>query len=288
MNETTTLSAPMTTSFEDYSDEESLIFNISTGNGSIHGSGNLTEEERLQIQINSSFGAWLVFMEMTLALIGIVLNLTVVISIREKESLLNNTVNIILGNLCFANLVAAVFVKSIAVVFHGYAVARSRWEVELAFCTVHTITSRATWAVFPYTLLVLCWHGLALRAGQIIASVKENKLTSTTTDAPKGYLLGATGVMGTMDLPMSRSTTADIEGMASIFQESPFCFDFAIVRKSAGSRVRGDCLQTSGVIINAASLGTKMHLLDLDFIPYLKSLIPSKLNKRISIDVFLA
>ena len=81
-------------------------------------------------------------MEMTLALVGIVLNLTVVISIREREALLNNTVNVVLGNLCFANLVAAVFVKSIAVIYHGYAVARSRWEVELAFCTVHTVTSR--------------------------------------------------------------------------------------------------------------------------------------------------
>lgn len=214
MNETTTLSAPITTTtFEDYgTDEESFIFNITNGER------NLTEEERLQIQINSSFGAWLVFMEMTLALVGIILNLTVVISIREKESLLCNTVNVILGNLCFANLVAAVFVKSIAVVFHGYAVARSRWEVELAFCTVHTITSRATWAVFPYTLLVLCWHGLALRAGKIIASLKENKLTNTTTDAPKGFLLGATATMGTMELPLSRSTTADIEGIHLSFE----------------------------------------------------------------------
>ena len=58
--------------------------------------------------------------------LGIILNLTVVISIREKESLMNNTVNVVLGNLCFANLVEAVFVKTIAVVYHGYAVARSR------------------------------------------------------------------------------------------------------------------------------------------------------------------
>ena len=59
---------------------------------------------------------------------GIILNLTVVISIREKESLMNNTVNVVLGNLCFANLIEAVFVKTIAVVYHGYAVARSRYN----------------------------------------------------------------------------------------------------------------------------------------------------------------
>jgi hypothetical protein len=34
----------------------------------------------------TSFGAWLVFMEMSLALIGIILNLTVLISIKEKVS----------------------------------------------------------------------------------------------------------------------------------------------------------------------------------------------------------
>ena len=67
------------------------------------------EEKQLQFKLNSSFGAWLVFMEMSLALVGIVLNLTVVISIREKESLMNNTVNIILGNLCFSNLIGNLY-----------------------------------------------------------------------------------------------------------------------------------------------------------------------------------
>jgi len=47
----------------------------------------------------------MVVMEMSLAILGIVLNLVVLISIREKESLLNNTFNVVLANLCFANLV---------------------------------------------------------------------------------------------------------------------------------------------------------------------------------------
>ncbi len=34
------------------------------------------------------------------------------------------------------------FVKSIAVIYNGYAVAATLWEVELAFCTIHTITFR--------------------------------------------------------------------------------------------------------------------------------------------------
>jgi len=59
----------------------------------------------------TSFGAWLVLMEMSLALVGIILNLAVLISIKEKESLSNNTVTIVLANLCFANLVSISFSK---------------------------------------------------------------------------------------------------------------------------------------------------------------------------------
>lgn len=50
-----------------------------------------------------------------------------------------------------------------------------------------------------------------MRAGKIISNIKENRLVNTTQDAPKGYLLGATATLGT-ELPLSRSTTADIEG----------------------------------------------------------------------------
>ena len=87
-------------------------------------------------------GLRMVVMEMTLAFFGVVFNLMVLISIREKESLLNSTINVILANLCFANLIAAVFVKSIAIIYNGYAVAASIWEVELAFCTIHTVSFR--------------------------------------------------------------------------------------------------------------------------------------------------
>ena len=54
---------------------------------------------------NKQHGYRMVVMEMTLAICGIVLNLVVLISIREKEWLLNSTSNVLLANLCFANLV---------------------------------------------------------------------------------------------------------------------------------------------------------------------------------------
>lgn len=119
------------------------------------------------LSIYKMHSARMVVMEMGIAFFGIVFNLIVLISIREKESLLNSTINVVLANLCFANLVSAVFVKSIAVIYNGYAVAAALWEVNLAFCTIHTITFRATWAVFPYSIVVLCWHGLIHRVDRI-------------------------------------------------------------------------------------------------------------------------
>ncbi|XP_040580188.1 uncharacterized protein [Lepeophtheirus salmonis] len=120
---------------------------------------------------NLSYGAILVVSEMTLTLVGIVLNLIVIISIREKESLLNSTLNIILGNLCFSNLMAAVFVKSIAIIYNGYAVASEKWSVELAFCTIHTLSARATWAVLPYSIIVLNWLFVINRATKIFCNI---------------------------------------------------------------------------------------------------------------------
>ncbi|QQP42173.1 Uncharacterized protein FKW44_016754 [Caligus rogercresseyi] len=115
-----------------------------------------------------SYGAILVVLEMTLTLLSIILNLVVIISIREKESLLNSTLNLLLGNLCFSNLLAAVFVKSIAIIYNGYAVTSEKWSVELAFCMVYTLSSRATWAVLPYTILVLSWLFVVNRATRIL------------------------------------------------------------------------------------------------------------------------
>ena len=104
-------------------------------------SGDVSEYD-FETSVKKDHSAKMVLMEMSLSLAGILANLIVIIAIREKESLLNSTVNVILANFCFANLIAAVFVKSIAVTYNGYAVAASLWEVELAFCTIHTISFR--------------------------------------------------------------------------------------------------------------------------------------------------
>ena len=78
------------------------------------------EEEKSQ-------GAFLALVEMTLAIIGTVLNLIVLIPIINS-SLKNSTLNVLIANLCVANLVSAVFVKLIGVIYHGYAVAAARYD----------------------------------------------------------------------------------------------------------------------------------------------------------------
>ena len=77
-----------------------------------------------------SQGSFLALLEMTLALIGTVLNLIVLIPIINT-SLINSTLNVLIANLCGANLVSAVFVKLIGVIYHGYAVAASRYNTFL-------------------------------------------------------------------------------------------------------------------------------------------------------------
>ena len=79
----------------------------------------------------SSQGAFLALLEMSMAIVGTVLNLVVLIPIISS-SLKNSTLNVLIANLCGANLVSAVFVKLIGVIYHGYTVAASRYKIFLS------------------------------------------------------------------------------------------------------------------------------------------------------------
>ena len=74
-------------------------------------------------------GGFLALLEMILAITGTVLNLVVFIPIISS-SLMNSTLNLLIANLCLANLVSAVFVKLIGVIYHGYAVAAARYDIQ--------------------------------------------------------------------------------------------------------------------------------------------------------------
>lgn len=60
------------------------------------------------------------------------------------------------------------------------------WEIDITFCTIYTITSRATWAVFPYTIISICSLGLFKRATKIfivrkVSEDEEDAIPVTTS-----------------------------------------------------------------------------------------------------------
>ena len=62
-------------------------------------------------------GALVVVLDMCLAVSSIFANIIVITAIKQKEEMLSKTFNLVLLNLCSANLVGAALVKSISIVY---------------------------------------------------------------------------------------------------------------------------------------------------------------------------
>ena len=73
----------------------------------------------------------LVLLEMGLSFFGIVSNLLIVTTLRNEETLRASTLNFLLFNLCFSNLVISFLVKPISAIYIGYAV--STGEAQVSF-----------------------------------------------------------------------------------------------------------------------------------------------------------
>ena len=132
----------------------------------------------------------LIIMEMTLGVIGIFFNLMVVSTVRSEDSLQEETKNLLLGNICFSNLVVSFLVKPISAIYVSYALSTGEWKVGLAFCSLYTLAFRTTWLVFPFTMVALCWdcvtslccrtqHSTAGLAGQEGSIIKINSDTQS-------------------------------------------------------------------------------------------------------------
>ena len=118
-------------------------------------------------------GAVVVLSDMVLALLSVVLNLMVINALRERETLLTKTHNLVLGNICASNLLSAVLVKSISIVHHGYAVAARVTQSNIAFCMAYTMGHRTTWAVLPWSITLLSWLGISHRIRHVKVSSKS-------------------------------------------------------------------------------------------------------------------
>ncbi len=105
----------------------------------------------------------LVLLEMGLSFSGIVCNLLVVATLRHEETLRGTTLNYLLLNLCFSNLLISFLVKPISAIYVGYAVSTGEWHIGLTFCTLYTFIYRTTWCIFPFTLVAISWCKLAMQ-----------------------------------------------------------------------------------------------------------------------------
>ena len=108
-------------------------------------------------------GALVVVLDMCLAVSSIFANIIVITAIKQKEEMLSKTFNLVLLNLCSANLVGAALVKSISIVHHGYAVAANVLESEVAFCLLYTVTYRLTMGIMPWSIVTCCWLSVVPR-----------------------------------------------------------------------------------------------------------------------------
>ena len=102
-------------------------------------------------------GAFVVVLDMLLAILSVIFNLMVITSIKENEELLGVTFNLVLISLCFSNLLSAVMVKSISIVHNAYAVASNSTHSDIAFCILYSFGYRLTWAVLPWSVVALSW-----------------------------------------------------------------------------------------------------------------------------------
>ena len=101
--------------------------------------------------------------------------------------------------------------------------AASLWEVELAFCTVHTVSFRATWTVLPYSIVVICWHGLTQRAQRIFkarAKTKKQMEESSRAIARHGYRTATFAVIDAQSVGGGGGTNEGGPTGASSFDES--------------------------------------------------------------------
>ena len=76
----------------------------------------------------------------------------------------------VLINLCFANLLSAVMVKSISIVHNAYAVAANTSQSNIAFCMLYSFGYRLTWAVLPWSITVLSWLSVLPRLRRLEAT----------------------------------------------------------------------------------------------------------------------
>jgi len=150
-------------------------------------------------QINQ--GGFIVALDMCLTLFSVFFNIMVISSMRDKEEFLESNYNLLLVNLCCSNLICAIFTKSISVVHIGYAVAAAVTESHIAFCLIYTFSYRLSWAVLPWSLVLLSWIPIIKRINLLKEHFKSNESVAgsekdlTTIMSGRGFTYSKHGLL---------------------------------------------------------------------------------------------
>lgn len=79
---------------------------------------------------------------MTLAVVGIFVNLMIVSSVRGQDSLQQSTANLLLANICFSNLLVSFLVKPISAIYVSYALSTGKGHDTKQFHILHALSHR--------------------------------------------------------------------------------------------------------------------------------------------------
>ena len=90
--------------------------------------------------------------------LGTLFNNTMFSTVRDMPGSRASTMNILLGNLFFCNMLICTLVKPISAIYVSYSYAVGTKSIGLAFCSMYTLLSRGTMSVLPFSLAAMAWH----------------------------------------------------------------------------------------------------------------------------------
>ena len=102
-------------------------------------------------------GGVFVTVDFCLSILGTVLNVIIVATIKNSSSLLQEPHYSLLASLGVSNMIITSFLKLLSSVVCGHAVARNLTEVPFQFCSIYIFVQRLTWVTLPYTVFFMSW-----------------------------------------------------------------------------------------------------------------------------------
>ena len=102
-------------------------------------------------------GGVFVTIDFCLSILGTILNVIIVATIKNSSYLLQEQYYSFLASLGLSNIIITSFNKLLSSVLCGHAVAKNLTAVPFQFCNISVVFSRLTWIILPYTVFFISW-----------------------------------------------------------------------------------------------------------------------------------